>query len=165
LRVLLQLQHEMACTGAPWGTAAALIGGNRLVAYDDVYRPGLQMKMAEAIREFWQHVENGTLPPIDGSAACTRALHSLYADETPGLRVVLSDELVALDARLQEIRERGKALNAERVAIENQIKAALEDAEFGELPGGVVYSWRVEPRKAYSVEASRPRVLRRIVAK
>jgi hypothetical protein len=76
--------------------------------------------------------------------------------------VDLPDEALQLD---QAIRD-AKAAIAEHIRAkedaEAKVKAMLGRAVVGRLPGGDGYRWKTEPRKQCVVEASSPRILRRI---
>jgi predicted phage-related endonuclease len=76
--ILLQLQHELCCSGATWGVIAALVGGNEI----HVYRYPASVRMATAIRdkvrEFWEGVRAGQIPNVDGTDSTALALKALY---------------------------------------------------------------------------------------
>jgi len=78
---------------------------------------------------------------------------------------MLDFEFLELKERRRELADRIKAAEAEKKGIENQIKAALGDAVFGYLPDGGGFSWKLQHRNSYTVEAADYRVLREIKAK
>ena len=58
--VLLQLQHQLACTGMGWGVVVALIGGNRLAEpYAYARRPRLIAEIERRVADFWASIRAG----------------------------------------------------------------------------------------------------------
>lgn len=76
--ILLQLQHEMACSTYSWGVIGCLIGGNEL----PVYRYAASEKIAAAIRarvtDFWADVRADREPRVDKTDSTAEALRALY---------------------------------------------------------------------------------------
>jgi putative phage-type endonuclease len=159
----LQLQHQLLVTGAPRATAAALIGGQRLV-WCDVERDEIEIRrIIHAGRIFWTEcVEKGICPKPDGSDSAKRALGALYRDTpTPESFVHLPGTLIDADTELCEMKKTARVLHDRIAALENEIKAHIATAEHGVLPNGTVYSWREQSRAEHVVKASKFRVLRR----
>jgi putative phage-type endonuclease len=152
LRVQVQLQHQLAVTGFEWGTIAALIGGQKLVWYDQGRNDRFIDAMIEKERAFWDLVESKTPPPVDGSEQTAEALRRLYAADN-GSSVMLPAEAAQWDDALQTAKAAIKAATETKRAIENQIKAAIGDATFGELPGGGRYKWAERERNEPAREA------------
>lgn len=71
---LLQIQHYMSVTGYSGAYIAVLIGGNtfrwKFIERDEE----LIAAMIELEADFWNHVQNNTPPPLDGSGASARFL-------------------------------------------------------------------------------------------
>ena len=80
LHVLLQHQHQLAATGYAWGAVAALVGGNDLKVYRYKARPKLIADIRRRVREFWQSIDEGREPPVDGSDGAAHVLASLYPE-------------------------------------------------------------------------------------
>lgn len=80
LHILLQLQHQLACTGYSWGCVASLVGGNDLRLYHYKARPKLIETIRRRVTEFWQSIEEGVEPPVDGSSSASAVLRSLYSE-------------------------------------------------------------------------------------
>lgn len=160
---VLQLQQQMLVTGAPRATAAALIGGQRLV-WCDVERDEIAIRrIVHAGRIFWAEcVEAGKVPKPDGSDSAKRALGALYRDRPdPESLVQLPGSLLEEDAELVELKASVSAMQKRIATIENGIKAHIGAREMGALPDGTVYSWREQTRAAHAVKESTFRVLRR----
>lgn len=163
---VLQLHQQMLVTGAPRATAAALIGGQRLV-WCDVERDEITIRrIIHAGRIFWtQCVEAGVCPKPDGSESAKRALLRLYPHSDVSKIVQLPGTLVDADAELLEIKKTLAALTKRKDELENIIKAHMADAEFGVLPTATRYSWRTQTRAAYTAPETTFRVLRRHASK
>jgi predicted phage-related endonuclease len=113
--------------------------------------------MIEKERAFWDLVESRTPPPVDGSEQTAEALRRLYAADPAELRdgssVMLPAEAAQWDDALQTAKAAIKSAEETKRAIENQIKAAIGDATFGELPGGGRYKWGTIERNEPAREA------------
>jgi len=157
----VQLQHQLAVLGAQWGTLCCLIGGQKLVWFDQLANQRFIEALVHAEAEFWGRVQRRDPPPVDGTAATREALHRLHPADS-GAEVLLPAAAAEWDAEIAECKAEIKALEERQRAAENQIKAAMGDASYGHLPGGGRWKWCVEPRKAHQVEASNPRILRRL---
>lgn len=160
---VLQLQQQMLVTGAPRATAAALIGGQRLV-WCDVERDEIAIRrIVHAGRIFWNEcVEAGVLPKPDGSDSAKRGLAALYRDRPdPESLVQLPGSMLEEDVELVELKASVSAMQKRIATIENGIKAHIGKAEMGVLPDGTVYSWREQTRAEHVVRESTFRVLRR----
>ena len=160
-RVVVQLQHQLAVTGAPYGYWAVLIGGNdprwgRLDRDDD-----LISEMLLRYQHFWTHfVEAGVEPP-PSAPSDWGLLRRRYPAEEPG-------KTLALDSRgreaLLDLLAASRKAKAAAAAVETakaRVAALLGDAEAGTLPGSdlPVVTYRTVPRKEYTVPASASRQL------
>ena len=66
---MLQVQHYIAVTGFMGAYVAVLIGGNTF-KWTFIERDDELISMLISLEsDFWEHVQNGTPPPIDGSEA------------------------------------------------------------------------------------------------
>lgn len=77
LPILLQLQHQLLCTGWQWGMVACLVGGNDLRTYRYAARPKLHADIRRRVDAFWA---SETPPPVDGSDGASHVLAALYPD-------------------------------------------------------------------------------------
>lgn len=115
LHILLQLQHQLACTGYAWGAIGGLAGGNTPHVYRYEAKPGLIAQIRDRVTAFWQSIADGKPPPVDGSdgaAAVLRALYPEVYDELIDLRQ--DNELPSICAGyLQAVADRKAADKAE----------------------------------------------------
>ncbi len=160
----VQVQHQIAVSGAPRGFIAALMRGQRLVLasvdrddrfIDEVLHP------AEAA--FWRLVEERRPPELEGRAFELEALRRLYPRDT-GDEIVLEDSRwMEIADRMQAISAAARALDDEKKDLQARILRALGDATVAFLPDGRRFSARLVHNDGYVVKPfdSRPiRVLK-----
>ena len=165
LQYQVQLQHQLAVTGYQWGSLAVLIGGNRFYWTDVERNDKFIDALIEAESLFWDRVQRQDPPPPDASEACRDVLKRLWPKEAPGKIIALgADAAVWDDKRLIAKKQIDEWKDAEREA-DNWLISALGDAEAAILPDGTRYTYKQQPRKAYTVAATKFRVLRRTAAK
>lgn len=158
----VQLQTELLVTGMPWGTLAALIGGQQLVWFDQELNQRFVDAMLPKLEAFWELVKTGTPPPVDGSEATARILAKLYATDN-GQEVFLTDpDLCQAATDLAGAKEKIKELEALETAAKNKLVAAIGEASFAVLPDGRKFSHKQQTRKEYVCKASTFRVLRAV---
>jgi putative phage-type endonuclease len=148
----VQLMHQMAVTGHSWGTICVLVGGQKLIWHDMPRNDKFINILIDHEREFWGLVETQTPPPVDGSEATAQALKRLYAADN-GESVLLPEEAVEWDSRLQALKATQKEIEAQRREMENKLKAAIGDYTFGVLPDGSRYKWAKRERNEPAREA------------
>ena len=162
LLYLVQVQHQLAVVpSADYGSLAVLIAGRRF-RWTDVPRTPLFIEaLLEREYAFWLTVERATPPPPDGSARTRELLQRLYPAHEPGVSIPLPGDAVAWDDQREEALAQIKHWDAQKTEAENNLRGAIATAERGVCPNGVTYSWVAHERKAYSVEATTVRQLRR----
>lgn len=138
---MLQIQHYMAVTGFKKTFIAALIGGNHFVYYE-VERDEVLIEGIIAMEKyFWEvNVLQGVEPEADGSEATTRFLNEKY-NESNGETVQLPDEALTILSRYDRVSSRIDELNKAKASLSNQLKAYLEDNEYG-IVGDRKVSWK-----------------------
>lgn len=168
LEYQVQLQIQMLCTGARWGSLAALIGWPPRPVWVDFERNDRFLAAAlPRVEEFWQRVVDRRPPdpdpPVSASAAAVRALWPADTGETITLPV---DTLELVD-RWQHAKARKSAADGEAEEIENQLRARMRDATTGTLSDGTALVLKTTSVKAYTVEheAKKYRTLRHYVPK
>lgn len=165
LHYQIQVQHQFAVTGYSWGSIAVLFGGQEFawldVERDDAFIEALIAKE----REFWDRVERRDPPPPDASESCRELLRALYPREVAGKTIALPVEAVEWDRQRLDAIDRLREAAAAKTEAENNLIAALGDAETGLLSDGTRYNYRQQERKGYTVQPGTHRVLRRKAAK
>ena len=138
---MLQVQHCMAVTGYQETYIAVLIGGNtfrwRFVERDEE----LISMLIELENDFWNHVREGTPPPLDGSDASAQFLPHRFPSSKPQSYIVLPDAAAGLLAQYDEACEQLKAVTEQKQKAENLLKEMLGNNKVGTADGRVV-TWK-----------------------
>lgn len=116
--ILLQHQHQLACTGWNWGAIAALVGGRlyrRRYMRDETIIEAIREKVAE----FWDMVRAGREPDPDHRDSTLDTLRHLYPRPKSGAVVDMSG-----DNELPGLWDACVSLSAEKTRIEKLEKAA-----------------------------------------
>lgn len=156
----VQLQHYFAVSGAQWGSFAALIGGQRFVWCDVERDDRFIAALEEECALFWERVQRGDPPPIDGSASTSKTLRALYPRDS-GATVELPVEARDWSETIERCKAQIAALDEEKREAENRLKAAIGGAAIAVVPGGPTWTYRTQTREASVTKGSTFRVLRR----
>lgn len=150
--VEVQQQQQMAVTGASRSIAVVLLRGNALrwkeVARNEAF---IQESLVPAGKKLWDLIVRGeSPPPADNSKATADALKRLYPKDN-GEAVALTGPLVEAHEKRVDLKLEEKRVKDDLQAVDNQIKAAIGKATFGELPDGSRYNYRVRERNGFTV--------------
>ena len=138
---MFQIQHYMAVTGYKRTYIAALVGGNKFYWHKVERDEDMIMELIQMEQEFWvNNVQNGVEPVPDGSTATTAYLNRAYA-QSNGKVIHLSDEVLPLCEKYEEVSKQIKVLEIEKDAVTNQIKNYMKEYETG-IVGGHKISWK-----------------------
>ncbi len=164
LPYLVQIQHQLAVTGAPVASIGAVLGGVKFV-WADIQRDEDFIKTLRQVeQEFWENLQKGILPPVDGFPSTREALKRLYAGPEAdvialgGDAVEWDNALAAVKAKLDEVAD---PLKLEQARLENLFIQAIGNHAAGTLPNGVVYTYKTQKRGSYTVNPTSYRTLRR----
>ena len=137
----LQVQHYMAVTGYQGAYVAVLIGGNnfkwKFVERDEE----LISMLIELESDFWNHVQDCTPPPLDGSDASARFLSERFPNSVPKSQIELPDTAADLLAQYDEAIEQLEAVTEQKQRAENLLKEMLGDNEIG-TAGDRIITWK-----------------------
>ena len=137
----LQIQHYMAVTGYAGAYIAVLIGGNtfrwKFVERDEE----LISMLIELESAFWNHVQDCTPPPLDGSDAAAKFLSERFPTSKPTSHITLPDTAADLLAQYDEACAELEAVTERRQKAENLLKEMLGDNEVGTAAGRVI-TWK-----------------------
>ena len=137
----LQIQHYMAVTGYAGAYIAVLIGGNtfrwKFVERDEE----LISMLIELETAFWNHVQDLTPPPLDGSDASTRFLSERFPNGKPKSQITLPDAASALLAQYDDACEQLEIVTEQKHKAENLLKEMMGENEVG-TAGGRVITWK-----------------------
>lgn len=127
----LQVQHYMAVTGYKGFYIAVLIGGNtfrwKFIERDEE----LISMLIELEADFWQHVQDHTPPPLDGSKAATELLAERFPNSIAQSRISLPDTAEDLIQQYDTACEQLELLTEQKLKTENQLKEMLGENEIG----------------------------------
>lgn len=138
----IQCQWYMMVTGCEKWYIAVLIGGNKFV-WKEVPRNEADIEaLRKAAVDFWAMVTTNTMPPVDGSDDCSRALTERFKGQK-GLEIELPAAAKDCIERLSEIKETISNLEEQKKLSENELKVMLGDAEIGVI-GEDRVSWKVQ---------------------
>ena len=137
----LQIQHYMAVTGYAGAYIAVLIGGNtfrwKFVERDEE----LISMLIELETAFWEHVQDGTPPPLDGSEASAKFLSERFPSSTPLSHITLPDTAADLLAQYDEACEQLEEVTGRKQKAENLLKEMMGSNEIG-TAGGRIITWK-----------------------
>lgn len=141
-RYVIQAQHYLAVTGKQRCWFAVLVGGQKLVITHVDRDDELIAYLIEREAEFWQHVVDGTPPPVDGSDDARELLDRLYPEADPESVAVLPPDAEELIRAYHEARAAEREAAQRRQEAENRLKALLGDKAIGRIAGVDVVTWR-----------------------
>lgn len=164
LWVTLQTLTEATLTNSAFGAVAALLvdpHNMECVILDVPRHTGAEAKIVNEVKRFWTDVRNGIEPDAD-FARDGAILKLLIPRERPGSTLDLTgnNELPNLFARRAAMIAEIKKYQQRNKIIETKLMALMGDNAAATGLDGWGVTYRVEPRKAYSVAAKNPRVLR-----
>jgi len=160
LRVQVQVQHEMAVTGARWAIVGVLFGGQKFLTINLERDDEFIEQLIEAESAFWNMVQSGEMPAADGLDATEAAIKQLYPRVIHEQTFTLPVEAEAIDQELQDIASGIEELEKRRAELRNQIRLWIGEYEAGELPNGKArYTCKTVEKQAYQVAATSYRQL------
>lgn len=135
---LVQLQHQLACTGKPYGFFYVLVGGNELHTARIPRHDRMVAVLETAVQKFWSRIQAGEEPPID-----------YYADRDAMQHVYLTfqggETDMRGDAELAKLMQDYKTYSAAKKVAEYEVErvkalmfARLKDHETVLVDGGKV---------------------------
>ncbi len=164
---MLQIQHYMSVTGYRGAYIAVLIGGNtfrwRFVERDEE----LIAMLIKLETDFWQHVQNNTPPPLDGSEASAKFLADKFAESKANSQIDLPDNAAELIVQYETAKERLDEITAQKQQAENLLKQMLGNNEIGTV-GSSVVAWKAvsqERLDTKTLKAEHPALYKKYAAK
>lgn len=143
--IILQMQAQLACLPErEWVECAALVGGNDLKTWRIQRRPKLIAEIERRVAAFWESIDLGEEPPIDGSDSTADALRAIYPTDD-GSVIDLPAELADVCADFLAHGAARRAAAAAEQECRNQLLAALGSAREGVLPGWHVRATTINP--------------------
>lgn len=141
-----QAIHYLSVTGKDRCYLAVLIG-NKEFKWFTIERDEDEIKaLMAAEADFWELVKTDTPPAVDGTAATTEAIKSIYAESDDSIC-----DLTAYSTNLQQyiaLKKQIKELETLAEEIANSIKQFLGESGGGECDGFKV-SWKTQSRSTF----------------
>ena len=106
----IQVQHYLAVTGYAGTYIAALIGGNTFKWKFIERDKELISMLIELEKDFWNHVQTRTPPPLDGSNATAKFLAERFPNSKPKSKISLPASAADLITQYDEACEQLKAI-------------------------------------------------------
>lgn len=158
-KYMIQLQHQLACTGWKRGWLMALCANESFMFQVEPHD-----RIVEAVVNkcewFMGCVQNRNPPPVDGTDATAKALMAQFPEPVPSEVVALDGEFDRIGKSLERIKQRRKRAEEAETMLSNRIRAAIGNAEIGYTPSGHAWKWgkRGRSRALISVSANRPEI-------
>lgn len=140
----LQVQHYLEVCGMDKAYISVLIGGNTFKIYTVLRNQEVIEELLCKEKVFWEeHVLAGIPPMADDSKATAEYLDSRYSD-TVADSIQLPENMKEILQAYDAVDIQLKRLEKEKTGLSNQIKAAMEGHERGELDGMTVQWKKIE---------------------
>ena len=147
----IQVLHQLAVTGEPFGYLAVLLGGRRFLHLRIERDEEMIANLVEIERQFWDLVKSNTPPAPDGSEASTELLARMYPTAKPE-EIALPSEAADLIRQAEEAGKYKKEWERRENEAENQLKALLGDFEAGRY-GDRLVVWKNVVQKRFDGKA------------
>ena len=136
---LVQIQHQLACSGADRGQLIAFINGDvRRAVYER--RPGVIKALREQVTQFWADVEAGNEPPIDFKADAEAVMR--YASKVGHYKIDWTPEISALAKeafdKAAERKAADEACDAAKAALDHAMITAATAAGMNDPTAQVI---------------------------
>lgn len=144
-----QVQHYLCVTGAEKAYVAVLIGGNSFHVYEVDADLEVHKMLIAVEKDFWNKVEGGVCPEIDGSDASAELLDRTYKGGNSE-KVLLPDEAIGYIEAYISASDDEENARARKQDAANHIKDLMGDFNSAECLGHTV-TWK--PLKSERVDA------------
>jgi putative phage-type endonuclease len=156
----VQLQTQISCLGAKWGSLCGLTSGADLPWADFELDEELMRAIMPHLEKFWWHVKK-QVPPKDTSPKSLIVAKRTWADGDGSTLTWDSQEIADLVDRWESAKLERNRHKKEVDSLESQIRQHLGPASFGALADGTIVSKELRKRKGYTVEPKEFTVLTR----
>lgn len=138
-----QLAHQMICCGVDRALIGVLINSTTFKHHSMRLSPNFAKRHKAKCLSFWrEYVETETAPPADYSKATSQALLKQWQDSRD-VTVDLPDDMAGLGERFDKLARTAAAVERHQEHLKNRVKAAMQDAQIGRLPGeDSGFSWK-----------------------
>jgi putative phage-type endonuclease len=141
-REAIQTHHYLIVTGYGHAHVGVLLNGNDDRYYRVDFDPELAADLLAAEALFWQRVQDGNPPPLDGSGAASQFLDAMWPGRDSTELVLAPGEAGVLLAERKRLLARCSELDEQATQIGNLLKDMLGDAEIAVCDGEPVFTWK-----------------------
>lgn len=138
----IQAQHYMAVYDYAWASFGILVGTARFVWCDILRNEEVIAELIRQEAEFWERVQTGNPPAIDGSERTGDLLKRMYPKDTGKTITIEHPELIKAAAEFTDLKKQEKHVEAELKRLGNMLKSAIGEASTAILPGFGEISWK-----------------------
>lgn len=139
--VAIQAHWSMDITGLSEWDVATLIGGNKFGLYHLYYDGDIAQALLEKGRAFWDYVESGIEPPVDGLEATTDYLLRKFPKHGDQLRDATPEETAWLRDILT-VRSNIKLLEERETELGNLLRNAIGESAGLQAAGVGKVTWK-----------------------
>lgn len=155
LGYILQVQHQLACTGLRWSRIGYLIGGNQSGFNEYEARPTIIGEIEKRVTDFWESIRLNKPPPID-FAQDAALVAKIYNEVDEGSKADMTDNerLLDLCRQYQDWSDEAKAADTTAKALKAEILTIIDSTEAVTCGQFRLKSWTVEktPDKIITAE-------------
>lgn len=126
--VQIQVQHQLTVTSKQAADVAVLLCGQKLEVHRIERDEDVISRLIVLEARFWEHVEQDTPPPADGSESAARALRSLYVGNDTSVDFTGDAELSATFADLVSLRDQIGQLDKQAEQLRQRLEESMGDA-------------------------------------
>jgi putative phage-type endonuclease len=139
----IQLQHEIAVMGdTDWGSFAVLIWGQGVKWFDRMANTNFIESLERGCGSFWNRVQTGSPPPLNGHADEWDAVRAFYPQAEPGKVIELGQRELEWTNELSQLRGDRLTIEKREKHLKSLIIEAIGDAEEATLPDGRSWTFR-----------------------
>ena len=141
-----QVMHYMTVCGYRKAYIAVLIACKDFQIFEVEWDEEEANALMDLEKKFWQHVKDGTPPPVSGLKCDDETLLAMHPESTPGNIQLWGRE--ALFEEMNMIKQQQDALSQQLELLKQQIKLDLGDYDTGYCSGWKV-TWRTQARRTF----------------
>lgn len=149
----IQLQHQMAVTGAPTSYVGVILNSSSFKWFEVPRHERWVNRLVERTGEFWrEYVEPKRMPPLDGTDATRRMLERAYPTHS-GEVVDLPESFADYGDTWDGLQSAERSAKKERDLLRNELIAAIGEATYARLPDGS--GWKFDGKRFTRTEKVR----------
>lgn len=138
----IQAQHYMAVYDYAWASFGILVGTARFVWCDILRNDEVIAELIKQEAEFWERVQNGKPPEIDGSERTVELIKRMYPKDTGKTITIAAPELIKAATDFTALKKQEKHIEEEIKRLGNMLKSAIGDASTAVFQGFGEITWK-----------------------